>query len=302
MTRAPHAPRSSFSDLAEAVAVMRERGLRLSTPRRLILERLFAAAAPLSAEDLSGSLALDLAVTYRNLETLEANGLVHHVHLGHGPGLYALVGAGDHERALRRRAHGRPRGARRRARVAAQALRLRRALHAPRDRRPTARGARHGTARARSLGEAATSTQADGSDGVTPNHLRFESATVDHERAIAAPLRLQAIRAGYGSGQICGAPDTPRDAPAASPLSRSWLGPTDLGGGGVLRRVRVDRPEVDRQLAAGYPRIRELHAVRAHAVGEPQTLGNRLLQLGWGWLAIVGKQPLTLGVGRSELV
>lgn len=97
MTRAPHAPRSSFSDLAEAVAVMRERGLRLSTPRRLLLERLFAAAAPLSAEDLSGSLALDLAVTYRNLETLEANGLVHHVHLGHGPGLYALVGAGDHE-------------------------------------------------------------------------------------------------------------------------------------------------------------------------------------------------------------
>jgi len=97
VTRAPHAPRSSFTDLAGAVAVLRERGLRLSTPRRLILERLFAAAAPLSAEELSSDLALDLAVTYRNLETLEANGLVHHVHLGHGPGLYALVGASDHE-------------------------------------------------------------------------------------------------------------------------------------------------------------------------------------------------------------
>jgi Fur family transcriptional regulator, ferric uptake regulator len=105
MTRAPHAPRVSFTDLAGAVAAMRERGLRLSTPRRLILERLFAAAVPLSAEDLSTGLALDLAVTYRNLETLEANGLVHHVHLAHGPGRYALVGLGDQEYLYCERCH-----------------------------------------------------------------------------------------------------------------------------------------------------------------------------------------------------
>jgi Fur family ferric uptake transcriptional regulator len=29
---------------------------------------------------------------YRNLESLEQLGLVRHVHLGHGPGLYALAG------------------------------------------------------------------------------------------------------------------------------------------------------------------------------------------------------------------
>jgi len=34
----------------------------------------------------------DLGSVYRNLDTLEQTGLVQHVHLGHGPGLYALVG------------------------------------------------------------------------------------------------------------------------------------------------------------------------------------------------------------------
>jgi len=105
MTRAPHAPPLRFSDLAEAVAAMRERGLRLSTPRRLILEYLFSARGPVSAEEIARTLSLDLAVTYRNLETLEANGLVRHVHLGHGPGLYALIGPGDHEYLYCERCH-----------------------------------------------------------------------------------------------------------------------------------------------------------------------------------------------------
>jgi Fur family ferric uptake transcriptional regulator len=39
----------------------------------------------------------DLASTYRNLETLERHGVVRHVHLGHGPGRYALSGAGERE-------------------------------------------------------------------------------------------------------------------------------------------------------------------------------------------------------------
>ena len=40
---------------------------------------------------------LDLASVYRNLETLERVGIVRHVHLGHGPGLYALAGARERE-------------------------------------------------------------------------------------------------------------------------------------------------------------------------------------------------------------
>jgi len=51
-------------------------GLRLSASRRLVLEALFAAAGPVSAEAIADGLAgrlppADLASTYRNLETLE---------------------------------------------------------------------------------------------------------------------------------------------------------------------------------------------------------------------------------------
>jgi Fur family ferric uptake transcriptional regulator len=97
MTLAPDAPLLDCITLADAVAALRERGLRLSTPRRLVLEALFAADGPVSAEHLTRLLRLDLASVYRNLETLERHGLVCHVHLGHGPGLYALRGGGERE-------------------------------------------------------------------------------------------------------------------------------------------------------------------------------------------------------------
>jgi len=74
---------------------LRTRGLRLSTARRLLLEALFAAPAPTSAARLARSLSLEESSVYRNLELLEHNGLVRHIHLGHSPGLYALTS--DHE-------------------------------------------------------------------------------------------------------------------------------------------------------------------------------------------------------------
>ena len=49
-----------------------------------MLEALLAAEEPLTAEEIAGD--ADLASIYRNLETLEAIGIVRHVHLGHGPG------------------------------------------------------------------------------------------------------------------------------------------------------------------------------------------------------------------------
>lgn len=97
MTVAPHAPRLVFDDLGAATDALRRRGLRLSTSRRLVLEALFAADAPVSVEQLAGGLQLGPASVYRNLETLERHGLVRHVHLGHGAGLYALVGDGESE-------------------------------------------------------------------------------------------------------------------------------------------------------------------------------------------------------------
>jgi Fur family ferric uptake transcriptional regulator len=97
MTSSPQSPRLAFSNIADALAALRERGLRVSTARRLVLEALFAADGPVSAEHLARQLTLDVASVYRNLETLEQHGLAQHVHLGHGPGLYVLVGRGQHE-------------------------------------------------------------------------------------------------------------------------------------------------------------------------------------------------------------
>ena len=90
------------ASVAAAANALRSRGLRVSAARRLVLEALFAADRPVSAEEIAGGLdgrlpTSDLGSTYRNLETLEEVGLVRHVHLGHGPGLYAV---GDREYAL----------------------------------------------------------------------------------------------------------------------------------------------------------------------------------------------------------
>ena len=75
--------------LTAAVVALRARGMRVSATRRALLETLFGSRRPLTAEELAGG--LDLASVYRNLDALEAVGLVRHVHVGHGPGLYALA-------------------------------------------------------------------------------------------------------------------------------------------------------------------------------------------------------------------
>jgi Fur family ferric uptake transcriptional regulator len=97
MTNTSHAPALACADLQGAIAALRARGLRLSASRRLVLEALYAADGPMSAEHLTRRLNLDPTSVYRNLETLERHGLVRHVHLGHGPGLYALLDEGERE-------------------------------------------------------------------------------------------------------------------------------------------------------------------------------------------------------------
>jgi Fur family ferric uptake transcriptional regulator len=99
----PHAsPPLAAPDMDAAVKALRSKGLRVSAARRLVLEALFTAARPVPAEEIADGLAgrvsrSDLASTYRNLETLAAVGLVRHFHVGHGPGLYSLAGAGERE-------------------------------------------------------------------------------------------------------------------------------------------------------------------------------------------------------------
>ena len=97
MTLSPDTPRLAFADLADALEALRQRGLRVTTPRRLVLEALFAAEVPVSAEHIAQTVNLELTSVYRNLETLEHHGLARHVHLGHGPGLYVLIGRGERE-------------------------------------------------------------------------------------------------------------------------------------------------------------------------------------------------------------
>jgi Fur family transcriptional regulator, ferric uptake regulator len=102
LTLAHSAAPVEASDLEDAMAVMRAGGRRVTTARRLLLEALWEADEPLSADGLADRLGgrSDLGSLYRNLEALERLGLIRHVHLGHGPGLYARSGLGRREYLL----------------------------------------------------------------------------------------------------------------------------------------------------------------------------------------------------------
>jgi Fur family transcriptional regulator, ferric uptake regulator len=89
-----------FDSPDSVLRTLRERGLRISTARRMIVNYLFEASGPVSAQQIAGGLdhtPLDLASVYRNLETLEEHGIVRHFHAGHGPGRYVLVGSSERE-------------------------------------------------------------------------------------------------------------------------------------------------------------------------------------------------------------
>lgn len=88
VTLAHHVPALHAPDLEAALEILRRRGLRVSASRRLVLEALYADRRPRTAEQIANG--TDVASVYRNLDTLEELGLVRHVHLGHGPGLYSL--------------------------------------------------------------------------------------------------------------------------------------------------------------------------------------------------------------------
>ena len=91
MTVSHTGPVPATATFGDALGVLRMNGLRASSARRVLLEALFAAEEPRSAERLAIDLDGDLASVYRNLETLERVGLVRHFHLVHGPGLYTLA-------------------------------------------------------------------------------------------------------------------------------------------------------------------------------------------------------------------
>src|SRR3954468_14959284 len=101
MTVAPRSEPLRFKSLEDVEAVVRRDGGRLTAARRLVLRALFAADGLVSAEQIAsgtvGGTPVELTSVYRTLERLEELGVVRHVHLGHGPGLYALVSDGERE-------------------------------------------------------------------------------------------------------------------------------------------------------------------------------------------------------------
>src|SRR3954454_18610688 len=101
MTVAPKTEPLRFRDIEDVPAALRAEGPRLTTPRRLVLQALFAAEGRVSAEQVAAGahtgVALDLTSVYRNLEKLEQLGVVRHVHVGHGPSVYGLIGDGERE-------------------------------------------------------------------------------------------------------------------------------------------------------------------------------------------------------------
>jgi Fur family ferric uptake transcriptional regulator len=88
--------RTGVSDIDEALAIVRSRGGRITTTRRLLLEALFNERGHLTADELANLVrrqapTIHISTIYRSLEDLEQLGLVVHTHVGHGPTAYHLA-------------------------------------------------------------------------------------------------------------------------------------------------------------------------------------------------------------------
>ena len=73
--------------------LIKERGGRMTTPRRAIITALLEASGHTTAEELADRVQaahpdVHRSTVYRTLETLAELGVVDHVHLGHGPAVY----------------------------------------------------------------------------------------------------------------------------------------------------------------------------------------------------------------------
>ncbi len=82
--------------LDRILSVVRKESGRLTTARRAVVTALVEGRGHLTAEDLTGLVRRDhpdvhRSTVYRTLDSLEAIGLVDHVHLGHGRAIYHLT-------------------------------------------------------------------------------------------------------------------------------------------------------------------------------------------------------------------
>jgi Fur family transcriptional regulator, ferric uptake regulator len=87
--------KASDQQVDEVLALVRERGGRVTSSRRLLLHALFDTPRHRTAEELATEVQrkapdTHLSTIYRNLEELESLGVICHAHLGHGPAVYHL--------------------------------------------------------------------------------------------------------------------------------------------------------------------------------------------------------------------
>lgn len=92
----PRAEPAILSSVDEVLDLVRARGGRATSSRRVLLEVLFQADDHLSAEEIGARVQarapdVHISTIYRNLEDLQRLGVVNHSHLGHGPATYQLA-------------------------------------------------------------------------------------------------------------------------------------------------------------------------------------------------------------------
>jgi Fur family ferric uptake transcriptional regulator len=93
----------SHVDAQALLEVLRSAGMRVTAPRRAVCEvlavshdeHLNAVELHRLAEERAGR-PIDQSTIYRTIEALESAGLLHHVHLGHGPSVIHLTDRTDH--------------------------------------------------------------------------------------------------------------------------------------------------------------------------------------------------------------
>ncbi len=88
----------------DLIGALRGRSLRITKARRAICEVLASSHEEhMSALDIlqrareKAGMAIDQSTVYRTLDVLEDLGYLHHVHLGHGAGVYHLSEESDHQ-------------------------------------------------------------------------------------------------------------------------------------------------------------------------------------------------------------
>jgi len=87
---------------AELRNVLRQRGMRMTPQRQLILEAVAASRGHMSAEGLYQQVAekfpdVNISTVYRTLEVLEELGILRHTHFHEGVAQYHLASEGEHQ-------------------------------------------------------------------------------------------------------------------------------------------------------------------------------------------------------------